>query len=76
VNAHTRACPQAWPWFARLAVLTHYRGIAIPTEPRFEALHRWIAAVRARPAVAATQMPDEYYVGFYKAYADGSRVPK
>lgn len=69
-----RQPPQVWPWFARWVVITHYRGMALPEE-RLPALGRFVAAMRGRPAVAATQMPDAFYVEGYVSYATGTKKP-
>lgn len=59
-----------YPHFERLAVLEHYRGIAIPDE--CGALREWIAAVAARPCVQDTAHDDNYHIKSYSRYADGS----
>jgi glutathione S-transferase len=58
-----------YPFFERLEVFEHYRGLTIPNDcPR---LVRWLNAVRLRPAVAATAHTTEWYIPEYVAYANG-----
>lgn len=59
-----------WPWIARIGILKHYRGFAVPQEPRFEAYHDFVSAMQARPAVRATQAEDSFYIDGYRSYAE------
>ena len=58
-----------WPWIARLGTLQHYRKFAVPDEPQYAAYHAFVAVMRARPAVQATQSDDAYFIEGYKSYA-------
>ena len=58
-----------FPFAERLVVVKHYRGFAVPDEPRFDAWHKWLAAMRARPSAAATAQTDEFFIQAYSKYA-------
>lgn len=58
-----------WPWIARLNVLNHYRAFSVPDEPEYAPFHRFVGAMRSRPAVQSTQC-DDIYVAAYKSYAE------
>lgn len=58
-----------FPFPARFAALAHHRGFTVPETPELAAYHGWVAAMRARPAVAATLSPDALYIDGYGALA-------
>lgn len=58
-----------FPFPARFAALAHHRGFVVPETEAFAAYHAWVAAMRGRPAVAATLSPDELYIQGYGACA-------
>lgn len=62
-----------YPWFERWPVLTHYRGVAWPDQPR---LQRWFEAVAALPYVQATAQPAAYHIQQYAKYATGTAAGK
>ena len=62
-----------WPWVHRfLTVGNAYRRFELPDAPPFDRLHRWHAAVKARPAVVRTLCDDARLVENYQEYADNS----
>jgi len=61
-----------WPFIARtVTVLGHYKDFSLGEleGAEFAPLHAWVAAMRARPAVARTTAPDELLIDGYKTYA-------
>lgn len=58
-----------YPWLARFNVLAHYRAFSLPNTPDFAAVHAFIAAMRARPSVAASAREDVWIAG-YEHYAN------
>jgi glutathione S-transferase len=60
-----------FPWIGRFGVITHYRGYEIPKE--LAAVNAFVAAMKERPAVKATQMPDSFYIAGYVKYANGTK---
>ncbi len=59
-----------FPFFERLPVFEHYRGLALPAE--CVCLQRWLDAVSAQPAVAETCHDLAYFVPLYAHYAGGT----
>jgi len=60
------------PWWQRmLSVLKHYRNMEVP-QHGFKRLHRWFAAVRARPAFARTVVDQQRLIANYSGYADNT----
>ena len=57
-----------YPFAERLVVVKHYRGFAVPDEPRFDAWRKWLAAMRARPSAVATAQSDEFFISAYAKY--------
>ncbi|KAJ3042894.1 hypothetical protein HDV00_006456 [Rhizophlyctis rosea] len=59
-------------------VLKHYRNFELPTGPEeaWGRYNKWVEAVKAHPAVAATVSDTEKYLESYKRYADGSANSK
>jgi glutathione S-transferase len=59
-----------FPFFERVPVFEHYRGLAIPNG--CTRLRRWLEAVSERPAVAATCHDLAYFIPRYAHYAGGT----
>ncbi len=58
-----------WPFVARMPILAHYCGIVVPGTAEYAAFTSWKAAMEGRPSVRATDMPDQFFIDGYKAYA-------
>ncbi len=58
------------PFFMRFWFLEYYEGFALPAEPRFERVRRWVDACLAHPA--AQQVSKEEIVKLYYDYARGA----
>jgi glutathione S-transferase len=67
---------QLWPFVARLLVLGHYRDFSVPQSHEYAAFHTYVEAMRSRPAVVATTMPDAFFIDGYKGLAEGTRKLK
>ncbi|MDQ2694410.1 MAG: glutathione S-transferase family protein [Pseudomonadota bacterium] len=59
-----------YPFFERLPVLEHYRGLGLPAECR--RLAAWWEAMRERDSVRKIIHSPEFYLRRYAKYADGS----
>lgn len=59
-----------FPFFERLPVFEHYRGLALPAS--CARLGRWLDAVSARPSVTVTCHDLAYFVPLYAHYAGGT----
>lgn len=59
-----------YPFFERLPVLEHFRGVTLPAECR--RLSHWLEAMRRLEPVQRIMNPPEFYVQRYTHYADGS----
>jgi len=64
-----------YPWLARFAVITHYRGFPLPPASELPRLNAFVDAMRARDSVKASTMPDAFYIEGYVVYAHGIRKP-
>ncbi|MDX1653583.1 MAG: glutathione S-transferase family protein [Candidatus Competibacteraceae bacterium] len=59
-----------YPFFERLCVLEHYRGVGVPANcPR---LYDWWNTMRQRESVRRLMNPPDFYIQRYTHYADGS----
>ena len=56
-----------YPFFERMPVWEHYRGVSVPAE--CERLQRWRETMAARPSVQAIATEASYYIEHYKGYA-------
>ncbi len=59
-----------FPFFERVPVFEHYRGLRIPGD--CARLRRWLAVVAERPAVAETCHDLAYFIPRYAHYAGGT----
>lgn len=59
-----------YPFFERLPVFNHYRGVTMPSS--CTRLRRWLDTMIERPAAAATAHDLEWFVPRYTAYASGT----
>lgn len=60
-----------YPFFERFGMLDHYRGFKIPDDCR--RLLAWLDAVRDRPSVADTILPDQFHIEAYTHWANGTQ---
>ncbi len=56
-----------FPLFQRMCATEHYRGFKIPDA--CQRIHKLIEAMRKRPSVAETSLPDEVLIKHYARYA-------
>ena len=56
-----------WPFFERLALLSHYRHVTIPDE--CQRLRGWCDEMAARPSVRQTRHDASWYIERYRARA-------
>ena len=59
-----------WPFFERLCVFHHYRGLSLPATCM--RLKRWFDVVAERASVRSTAHDLAYFVPYYAHYADGT----
>ena len=59
-----------WPFFERFAMLSHYRGVAVPGDCRRIAAWRDLMAVRR--SVRETMHESSWYIERYVSYADAA----
>lgn len=59
-----------WPFFERLGVFEHYRGLVLPSN--CVRLHRWFDAVGAHASAKATAHDLDYFLPLYTHYANGT----
>ncbi|MGB0721329.1 MAG: glutathione S-transferase family protein [Gammaproteobacteria bacterium] len=59
-----------YPFFERLAMLDHYRGIELPAAA--QKLEGWHQRMLDLPSVQTLFRPPEFYIEAYSHYADGS----
>lgn len=57
-----------FPFFKRFCTLKHYRNFSIPAE--FECLLNWLATMEQRDSVKQSSESDEFYIDFYRSYAE------
>ena len=62
-----------YPWFERWAVLEHYRGLKLPRE--LTHLNAWMTELQKRDSVKELRVQDDYFIGQYRGYAEGTRIP-
>jgi len=63
-----------WPFWTRAVVcLGHYRQWSPPAGERFDALHKWAAAMSELPFVKRTAVDNEVFIKGYEKYANGSK---
>ena len=60
-----------YPWFERMPLLEHYRGLKIPGH--LDSLLSWIETMQGRDAVKLGGESVDYYIGQYVAYAAGKK---
>jgi glutathione S-transferase len=60
----------AYPFFERLSVFTHYRGVTMP--PSCSRLSRWLDTMQQYPTVAATSHELNWFIPRYTSYANGT----
>ncbi len=66
----TLADAAMWPFFERIGVFEHYRGLMLPDT--CVRLSQWFAAFGARPSVQTTAHDLEYFLPRYANYASGT----
>ncbi len=59
-----------YPFFERLPVLKHYRGVTIPED--CQALSNWLDVMSKHPSALETANTADFHIDNYKKYADAS----
>ena len=59
-----------YPWFERLPVMAHYRGVHLPEDCKL--LRSWAERMSERPSVREIAHPAEFYIRRNAVYADGT----
>lgn len=59
-----------YPWWERLCILEHYRGVSLPET--CSSLRQWWLEMSQREAVESIKNPSEFYIAQYQKYANNT----